>query len=173
MGFAGGVGFETGGQVGVEVDLMYVQKGFKLDTGQLDAGGGEWISYAVDMIINELAVPVLLRFKFMPGTSPYILLGGSVAYVMSATAKWKYSDSQGQSDQSDEDLFKQDTNILNRLDYGIVGGAGLELAMETLRLYFEGRYSLGLANLLHKDQTEGTDSWIKLSTFLLLFGIGF
>jgi len=172
MGLAGGIGFETGGQVGVEVDLMYVQKGIKLKGNQVDAGGGELINFDFSIVINQIAVPVLLRFKFMPGTSPYILLGGAVSYILSSTADYSLSNNFGDSESGSEDLFAQDGNVLNRLDYSIIGGAGLELAMGTMRLYFEGRYIYGLANLAHED-SRGDDDWFKLSTILLLAGIGF
>ena len=172
MGFTGGIGFETGGQVGVEVDIMYVQKGLKLKGDQIDAGGGDWVTIDADVLINQIAIPVLLRFKFMPGTSPYILLGGSIAYILSSTANYSYSDNYGGSEQGSEDLFGQEGDVVNRLDYSIVGGAGLELAMGTMRLYIEGRYSYGMANLLHQDE-RADDEWLKLSTFLALFGIGF
>jgi hypothetical protein len=174
MGLAGGIGFETGGQVGVEVDLMYVQKGATMK-GSEDDGFGNVTTFDVDIVINQIAVPVLLRFKFMPGTSPYILLGGSVCYILSAKANYTFSGG-GQSESGSEDLFKADDGtaleILNRLDFGIVGGAGLELAMGTMRLYLEGRYSFGLANILHETQRE-TGDWLKLSTILILGGIGF
>ena len=172
MGFTGGIGFETGGQVGVEVDIMYVQKGLKLKGDQIDVGGGDWVTIDADVLINQIAIPVLLRFKFMPGTSPYILLGGSIAYILSSTANYSYSDNYGGSEQGSEDLFGQEGDVVNRLDYSIVGGAGLELAMGTMRLYIEGRYSYGMANLLHQDE-RADDEWLKLSTFLALFGIGF
>ncbi len=171
MGLVGGIGFETGGQVGVEVDIMYVQKGIKLKGDNVDTGDG-LINFDVDLVINQVAIPVLLRFKFMPGTSPYILLGGSVAYILSSTADYTVSDNTGPLDSGSEDLFAQDGDVINRLDYSIVGGAGFELAMGTMRLYFEGRYIYGLANLVHEEQ-RGDNDWMKLSTILILGGIGF
>jgi len=172
MGLVGGIGFETGGQVGIEVDIMYIQKGIKLKGDNVDTGGG-LINFDVDLVVNQVAIPVLLRFKFMPGTSPYILLGGSVAYILSSTADYSVSDNTGPLDSGSEDLLAQEGDVLSRLDYSIVGGAGLELAMGTMRLYFEGRYIYGLANLLHDDAGGTTDDWFKLSTILIMGGLGF
>ena len=175
MGLAGGIGFETGGQVGVEVDIMYVQKGVKLKGTNVDAGGGTLVNFDFDVVINQIALPILLRFKFMPGTSPYLLLGGSIAYILSSTADYSYS-SEGQSESGSQDLLKaddgSDPEVLNRLDYSIIGGGGLELALGTMRLYFEGRYIYGLANLAHEAQREASD-WMKLTTILIMGGIGF
>lgn len=175
MGLAGGIGFETGGQVGAEVDIMYVQKGIKLKGNNVDLGEGALANFNFDIVVNQIALPVLLRFKFMPGTSPYLLLGGSIAYILSSTADYTYS-AEGQSESGSQDLFKNDDGsdpeILNRLDYSIIGGAGFELAMGTMRLYFEGRYIYGLANLIQEAQRE-TGEWMKLSTILFMGGFGF
>jgi len=174
MGLAGGIGFETGGQVGVEVDIMYVQKGIKL-SGTEDDGMGTILTFNADVVLNQVSIPVLLRFKFMPGTSPYILLGGAVSYILSGNADYSVSDSTG-SETGSQDLFKNDDGsdpeALTRLDYSIVGGAGFELAMGTMRLYFEARYIYGLANILHEINRDDGD-WIKLSTILIMGGLGF
>lgn len=171
MGLAGGIGFLTGGQVGVEVDIMYVQKGVKLDATNADANGVGLLDFDVSLVINQIAIPVLLRFKFTPGTSPYILLGGAVSYILSATAEYTYS-IEGESDTGSQDLFEDDAENLNRLDYSVIGGAGFELAMGFMRLFFEGRYIYGLANIAHDSQTDAGD-WMKLSTILIMAGIGF
>lgn len=179
MGLAGGIGFETGGQIGAEVDLMYVQKGLKLEGNNIDDGAGGVINGKVNLVINQISIPVLLRFKFMPGTSPYILLGGAVSYILSATAEYDVT-FDGATESGSEDLFENDAENLSRLDYSIIGGAGLELAMGTMRIYFEGRYIYGLANILHESQrgtSEGElgagNDWVKLTTILIMGGIGF
>ncbi|MCJ7579183.1 MAG: PorT family protein [Candidatus Aminicenantes bacterium] len=178
MGLVGGIGFETGGQVGAEIDIMYVQKGIVLKGSDND-GMGYVTTFDFNIVLNQISVPVLLRFKFMPGTSPYILLGGSVSYILSATADYNVSDNEGYSETGSEDLYKaedgSDQEALTRLDYSIVGGGGFELAMGTMRIYFEARYIYGLANILHKTARDdgGANNWVKLSTFLIMGGIGF
>jgi len=171
MGLAGGIGFVIGGQVGVEVDIMYVQKGVKLEGNNADANGVGMLDFDVSLVINQVAIPVLLRFKFMSGTSPYVLFGGAVSYILSSTVDYNWS-INGESDSGSEDLFEDDAEILNRLDYSIIGGAGLELDMGAMRLYFEGRHIYGLANIAHEAQID-TDDWMKLSTILIMGGFGF
>ncbi len=172
MGFAGGIGFETGGQVGVEVDIMYVQKGLKIDANNFDTGGGTHIFFDADIVINQVSLPVLLRFKFMPGISPYLLLGGSISYILSSTADYKITNGMN-TDTGSEDLFDQEGDaIFNRLDYSIVGGAGVELPLGTMRVYFEGRHIYGLADIFNEDVSEPGD-WLKLSTTLIMGGICF
>ncbi len=168
---AGGIGFVIGGQVGVEVDIMYVQKGVKLDAVNADANGVGMLDFDISLVINQISIPVLLRFKLMPGTAPYFLLGGAVSYILSATADYNWSIGD-ENDTGSEDLFNQEGDVLNRLDYSIIGGAGLELAMGRMRLFFEGRYIYGLANILHDDAADAGD-WMKLSTILILAGFGF
>ncbi len=171
MGLAGGIGFETGGQVGVEVDLMYVQKGVKLEGNNVDGNGVGVLDFDYSIVINQVSIPLLLRFKFMPGTSPYLLLGGAISYILSATADYTITDGIS-TETGSEDLFDQEDNLFNRLDYSIVGGASLELALGTMRLYLEGRYIYGLANILHDDSRDVLD-WFKLSTILIMGGFGF
>ncbi len=170
-GLAGGIGFVIGGQVGVEVDIMYVQKGVKLDAVNADANGVGMLDFDISLMINQISIPVLLRFKLMPGTTPYLLIGGSVSYILSSTAEYNFSIA-GESESGSEDLFAQEGDVLNRLGYSIVGGAGFELDMGTMRLFFEGRYIYGLANIIHEDEIEPGD-WVKLSTILIMGGIGF
>ena len=178
-GLAGGIGFVTGGKVGAEVDIMYVQKGMKFEGTNIDDGAGGSASGEASLVINQVSVPVLLRFKFLSGTSPYILLGGSVSYILSATAEYRVTYG-GDTESGTEDLFEDDAENLSRLDYSIIGGAGVELAMGAMRLYFEGRYIYGLANIIHESQrATGEDSagagndWVKLTTILIMGGISF
>lgn len=180
-GLVGGIGFKTGRQVGVEVDIMYVQKGIKFDGDNADANGVGVLDFEFSLVINQISIPLLLRFKFLPRTSPYILFGGAISYILSATADYIWS-IEDESDSGSQDLFEddagEDPEILNRLDYSIIGGAGIELPLGPIHIYFEGRYIYGLANILHKTQRGGDilgpdENWMKLKTILIMAGIGF
>lgn len=173
LGLVGGIGFEAGGRFGVEVDIMYVQKGVKLDVPDQDVGGGELISFRADVVFNQISMPVLFRIKFLPGTSPYILFGGTVSYILSSEAEYTMSSNLGGTETGSEDLYADDAENFGRLDYGVVGGVGLEVAFgSTMHVFFEGRYIYGLANILHENARGDGDS-LKLTTILLVGGFGF
>jgi len=178
-GLAGGIGLITGGKVGAEVDIMYIQKGIKAEGNNIDDGSGGTANGEVSLLINQVSLPVLLRIKFLTGTSPYLLAGGSVSYVLSATADYRVT-AGGETQSGSEDLFEDDAENLSRLDYSVIGGAGVELVVGAMRLYFEGRYIYGLANIVHESQrASGEDSagagndWTKLTTILFMGGISF
>ena len=146
---------------------LYVQKGVKYE-GRLEEGA-DWIQFDFGVLIDQIAVPVLVKIKFMQGTSPYVLLGGEVAYLLAAKAKFSIEDSDGYSESDTEDIL-EDTN---KLDYSVVGGAGVEMAMGAFRLFLEARYVYGLANLIKETDYSDPDDWVKLTTILIVGGIGF
>ena len=59
---------------------------------------------------------------------------------------------------------------MQKYDYGAVGGAGLAFRLPGVSISVEGRYNLGLANIM-KDPAVG-DS-IKNRSVMALVGIGF
>lgn len=182
-GLAGGIGFMFGGRVGAEVDIMYVQKGAKVEGNNVDDGFGGTVNGEASIQINQISIPVLISIKFLPGTSPYILFGGSVSYILSATADYTVT-FEGQTEAGTEDLFKAedgtDPEILSRLGYSAIGGAGIALSLGSMRFTIEARYIYGLANIVHEsqratgaDELGTTDDWIKLTTILFMAGISF
>jgi len=144
--FVAGIGFESGGdRVFWEADILYFQKGCKAETG--DVRG--------NFNLDEISVPVLLKFKFAPETSPFILVGGEGAYVIS------YKNTEGEK----PDLKKS----IKSFDYGLVFGGGLEMLLDTFGINIEARYHYGLADLGKED----SHSHFKTSTFVITAGIIF
>jgi opacity protein-like surface antigen len=160
-GFAGGVGFETGGTVGLELDLMYLPKGVRFK----GTDSGTTFDYKVEM--TQISAAVLLKLNFpMSGISPFALGGGEVAYISSAKVNYTVS-SGGQTESGSED-FKEDSVSM---DYGLVLGGGIGLPLGGMKLVAEVRYHLGFANLV-KDPTP-EDPKIKSSLFLIMAGFKF
>ncbi len=143
MGFllGGGIELFSVPNISLDIDGFYFRKGskFKSATEELD--------YTLDVI----SITPLVRVKFLPGPSPYVLGGGEFSYIL--THKF------------DETDIKNETKSF---DYGLVFGAGYEISMPGASIFFEGWYHLGVANVL-KDPAPG-DS-LKTKTLVVIVGI--
>jgi len=160
-GLAGGVGFETGGALGLEIDLMYLPKGVRYK------GSDSGTTFDIKAKMTQISVPILLKFNLpVPGVSPYILGGGEIAYVLEAKYDYEFS-SGGESEKGSEDM-KED---VNKMDYGLVLGGGLGFPLGGMKLIAEIRYHLGFANLV-KDPEPG-DPAVKSNMLLILAGFKF
>jgi opacity protein-like surface antigen len=160
-GFAGGLGFETGGTLGLEIDLMYLPKGVRFK------GTDSGTTFDIKAQMTQISVPVLLKINFpMSGISPYVLGGGEIAFVSSAKYDYTYS-ADGQTQSGSEDMKER----VNSMDYGLVLGGGIGLPMGGMKLVAEIRYHLGFANLV-KDPQAG-DPAVKSNMLLILAGFKF
>ncbi|MBN1938148.1 MAG: outer membrane beta-barrel protein, partial [Candidatus Aminicenantes bacterium] len=160
-GFAGGLGFETGGTLGLEIDLMYLPKGIRYK------GSDSGVDFDIKFMFTQISVPVLLKFNLpVQGINPYILGGGEIAYVAQAKYTWNVTD--GSSSDSGEQDVKED---VNQIDYGLVFGGGIGLPLGGMNLIVEARYHMGMANL-GKDPAPG-DPTVKSNMFLILAGFKF
>jgi len=161
MGLGGGIGFDSGGVLGVDISLLYLPKGIRYE------GSDSGVDFDFKMRINEISVPVLLKFNLpVKGITPYLLGGGEIAYVAQAKYDYEYS-AGGDSDSGSEDI-KDD---VAQIDYGLVLGGGLGISLSGINLVAELRYHMGMANLV-KDPEEG-DPTVKSSMLLLLAGFKF
>jgi hypothetical protein len=161
-----GIGYEAGSRLSLEFDVMYMPKGVKFQ-GQYDAtaqGGGK-IDFDLDMAINEISVPVFIKMKILPGSTPFLFAGGEVGYVVSGKVISSVT-SNGETQKDEQDLLKDDNgeSSLNRLDFGLVLGGGYEMNLGGMRLTIEARYYMGLANLL-KQTKASEDGGAKSSDY--------
>lgn len=157
MGFMGGLGFESGGRIAIELDLLYSPGGTVLKNANNPESNAK-----VTISGAAVTAPVLLKIRFMPGTTPYILAGGEVGYVLNQKVILTAEDGT----ESEEDI----TDTTNRLLYGVVFGGGLELQAGGMNLLLEARYRLGLSNLI-KDPEPG--AYIKATALSFLVAIKF
>ena len=176
MGFLGGIGFEMGSRIAFEIDVMYMQKGVKFKGEGSDATSGYNGSFDVKAYFDEVSVPVLIKLRLMPGSTPYILGGGEIAYMVSTKADYDVTDGDtGQSYSGTEDLG--DAENLNKLDYGAVFGAGFEMNTGSIPFFVEGRYYLGMANLFKNTDTTPSgvqdDDWVRTRAIVVLIGAKF
>jgi len=163
-GFAGGIGFETGGTLGFEIDLMYLPKGVRYE------GSDSGSSFDFKVNFPEISVPVLLKFNLpVSGINPYVLGGGEIGYVTSAKVKYVITDGSD-SESGEEDMNKPDQTV-QQIDYGLVFGGGVGIPLGGMNLFVELRYHLGLANMV-KDPVPDEPT-VKTNLFLILAGFKF
>ncbi|MBN2246816.1 MAG: PorT family protein [Candidatus Aminicenantes bacterium] len=167
MGLVGGIGIESGSLLKVEMDILYFQKGVKYEGSAEE--GGETAEANISMIIDEISAPIMLKFKFNTWTSPFLLAGGEVAYILSSKAKWSINTTSAGSESGTEDLIEN----INRLDYGAVLGAGFEFYTAKTAFTIEGRYHYGLANLIKETEETDPNDWVKTKTIVIMAGIKF
>jgi opacity protein-like surface antigen len=136
----GGIELFSVPNISLDIDGFYFRKGskFKSATEELD--------YTLDVI----SITPLVRVKFLPGPSPYVLGGGEFSYIL--------------THKLDELDIKDNTKSF---DYGLVFGAGYEMSMPGASLFFEGRYHLGLNNI----QKDPPDASLKTKELVVIVGI--
>ena len=166
MGLSGGLGMESGGSVGLEIDILYLQKGVSYQ-GETDFQG-QPLTAEFNLILNEISAPVMLKIKFTNGSTPFILVGGEIAYILSSKVNWSYS--FGTTSQSGIEDTSENTNMI---DYSAVFGAGFEFNMGGAVFVIEGRYHHGLANLVKESGYTAPEDWVKTKAIVLMGGIRF
>lgn len=150
----GGVYFSFGlGPVALETDIFYARMGMK----------GTFEGVTMEYHMDYIQVPMALKFKILPvgPIRPFVFAGGYGSYLLKA--RGVISSSEGSESGDVGDSFQ-------KYDYGLIGGAGVEFKLPGLTLSAEGRYNLGLANII-KD--PGVDESAKNRSLMALVSIGF
>jgi len=88
-----------------------------------------------DYSFKGLYMNVLLKWKFSPFTSPYILSGARGGIYSNLLTQFK------------KDTNLENSDIVRVFDYGLVVGSGIEFDLKDLTFFFEWRYHHGLAKM--------------------------
>jgi hypothetical protein len=179
-GLCGGIGIEFGGQLGFEIDVLYLQKGVVFDGTYTDPNTQQTATFNFSMNLDVVSVPVLLKFNILDdskGLGVFVLGGGEIAYIFQAKGKYTITapDSTGKSvTQTGTEDIKEN---LNQVDYGLVVGGGISLPLGKTRLVIEGRYHLGMANLQKSLENEQNvdlgETQFKPKTTVIVLAAGF
>lgn len=152
-----GIEFSLSKRIAIEVDALYFQKGSKI---QRVFPLLEMSHDTEDLNLDAFSILSLIKFRFFPGSSPYVFAGGELSHV--------YSDRESPSawiiPYEEMDTF----NIKRSFDYGLVFGAGFEMKEKIFTFFIEGRYHLGLGNIA-KEPVDWES--VKTRAFALIFGI--
>jgi len=163
MSFMGGLGYESGGMLAFSIEALYSPGGAVIHAFN-PSDPTEWADFTI--AANAITLPVTIKVRFLRGAmTPFIFAGGEVGYILDAKLKTKVSEGTPVPDQ---DLLEDDD--LNRLIYGVVFGGGFEFQVGGMNLLLEGRYRLGLSNLI-KDADPG--DYMKPTALTFLLGVKF
>lgn len=143
-GFLVGAGIELFSvpNISLDIDGFYFRKGSKYKS----------INEELDYTLDVISITPVVRVKFLPGPSPYVLGGAEFSYIL--------------THKSDGIDIKAN---YKSFDYGLVFGAGYQMSMPGASLFFEGRYHLGLANI-YKDPLD-PDASLKTKAIVVIVGI--
>jgi len=100
--------------ISFEIDVFFLQKTCRIDLRSLD---GTITGHFLERL-NEISAPLFYKFCLRRGTSPFLLAGGEVAFVLSRDAR--------------------------HFDYGLICGLGVRKKIRRGFLSIEGRYHHGL-----------------------------
>jgi len=153
-GFLGGIGIEFAltRNIALEIDGLYIQKGSHYVYSFNKEGN-------IKHNLNVISALLLIKFKFLQGSSPYVLGG----YEYSTILSHEYSDNLG-----GQILEKQDVKDFTKsTDDVIVLGGGYEFRKKAVSFSVEGRYHHGYKNI-----SKGYELYPKITTRALVLILG-
>jgi len=133
--FTGGFGYELSftQNIALEFDLVYAPGGTSYTHPWW---GGSTCKHTIKGY--GIGLPVVLKISFLSSIKPYIVGGGMIGYTLSQKETYVNEDGSDEWDLTDD---------VNRFQYGLVFGGGVEFGLGSMRFYVEGRYIMGLSNL--------------------------
>jgi hypothetical protein len=154
LGLMGGLAVNIGVSelFSVQPELMYIQKGFKLETPNLPFKG--------DVRIDYLEIPILAKFSVGDENKRgYFNLGPQVSFGLGGKTKIESfsEERKGKVKFEEEPEFSNDEDFYfdNGFDFGIQAGGGFGVKAGPGLLTIDFRYSLGFGNLF--DTPSGAD----------------
>jgi len=130
FGISGIVLYPLSELLDVQVELMYLQKGAKIEETKWN--------------FAYLSIPVLGRYNFgSENASTYVVAGPEIGFLLSA----KFENSGAVEDIKDE---------VKSIDLGINVGAGVSMNMDSTPVFWEIHYSLVLSNWIDDPNVENS-----------------
>jgi len=131
-----GIEFPFTKKITFGIEALYIQKGSKIKT---ESPSIEIYSAPKEYTLSTISFPILLRTRFLKGSSPYILGGGEFSFIISH----RYINILNGQGRDSLDIKENTHNF----DYGLVFGFGFEIKIEEHSFFIEGRYHLGIKNI--------------------------
>lgn len=155
-------GFSIGGAVdysftdliSVQPELLYTMKGFNDEDNK-------------PVNVNYLEIPILAKFSFLTGSvHPAVYVGPAVALLLSADFDGKSEVPVGPGQTI------KVSDLINGTDFGIVLGAGADIAVGSGKITADLRYELGLTTIATSkwQNQEGKTADVKNSVISLNVG---
>jgi hypothetical protein len=143
------------GALAIEPELLVVRAGARY------AAEGDSLEFQ----FTYIQAPVLLKLSASPrgSVNPFLAVGGYGAYLYRAQGVLVHAPG---TERTTADLIDD----YKRSDFGVVASAGLEFRLRGVIISLEGRYDLGLVNII-KNPAAGES--LMNRSLMALVGIGF
>lgn len=151
-----GFGFGAFLQVMIAPNLSIQPEALYLSKGASESGGDGEVK------VNYLQVPVLVQYHFpTPGVSPRLFAGPSIAFETGCDFE------DGSVSVSCEDEMVNTKSA----DFGLVFGAGVDIPAGGVVVTLDGRYDMGVTNLIEDGDEFDVD--LKNRAWEFFAGVGF
>ena len=117
----------------LKVEPVYLKKGAKLIEGEDPMEEPE-----AHLKSSYLELPVLLKYSFLERISPYLIAGMTVAYQLDTKLDVKFPGLETTIEMKD---------VTENFEFGLSFGGGLEVPINSINLFFDCRYTIGLTNM--------------------------
>jgi hypothetical protein len=156
--FGAFIAFNLNKTFAIQPEIYYLTLG---GISTIDSGG---IIYKYIDRYKYLHVPVLAKVRLMPGKklTPILFAGPAMGVLLSAHYKYVVD--------GVEEFDKDIKAFLNKTNFSIVFGAGVECKMDKYILILDIRYDLGLANI---DGSDDPTDQLKSRALMFMVGVGF
>ncbi|MDX2136063.1 MAG: porin family protein [Saprospiraceae bacterium] len=136
--------FRFNDNIAVQPELNFIQKGFK-EEFEIFPG----VSEETELILNYLEIPILFKAGGSVGSNLRLdgLVGPSFGFGI--------GDAKIKVDDEDENVDWEEDLGFQKFDFGVQIGGMVSYNLGSANLFLDGRYLLGLSNLL--DDAEGDD----------------
>lgn len=131
---------------GLIAEVNVTQRGWKEDYDGLD--------FNYERTLTYVQVPVMTHIYFGRRFKGFVNLGPYVSYLISSSINsnfdWRNPAAVEGFPMRNRPTEQLSMEIENKMDYGIVGGLGMELTVARRHsLILEGRYYFGIGNIFH------------------------
>ena len=142
IGFGAFLQVPIGGSLSVQPEALYLPKGFKTED----------LGIEFEAKAAYLQVPILVQYHFQTGgnVAPRLFAGPSIAFELSCDIE-ATDGVVSAEDSCDSEEFEFSTKSA---DFGLVFGAGVDLPLGSMVLTLDGRYDLGVTNILDEGEEE-------------------
>ncbi len=170
LGIGGLIEYNLGDNFSLVAEPMYLQK------GGVQPESNTQPEIRINLSFIELPLLLKYKFNFSESIKPYLVAGPTAGYRLSAKMNADINMIAFSGDLE---------NVSQAFDFGVTMGAGIEIPLESIFIFLEGRYSFGLIDI-HKNGTfEATgggmtmretftdENWFKTKGVQIMTGIKF
>lgn len=123
-------------QVAFELDVLYLQKGFQIESEGTDQQGNPTGIQTTHLRLQYLEVPVLIRLSLPSwgAVAPYVIGGPTAGFALGG----KFEGFGEEADVGDD---------LKKVDFGVTGGLGARFGSGPVHVGIESRYGTSFGDL--------------------------